>query len=200
MPHLDPDPALKAAAANDHANVVDNLLTETHPTGREAFVEAVARNNMEVVKLFLRKGYPADSWCIGEALNKAAAAGHKRIVELLLEKTDDWFVGKALCTATEAGCTDFVALLLSRYEHEFMSLGDSVKTAASNNHYEVVELLLQPKLSIMEGSKVKTVSFLLDGGQEKYTAYLGFKIRRAIQAIAPFRRLEMAKLLTTNCS
>ncbi|ETO84540.1 hypothetical protein F444_01571 [Phytophthora nicotianae P1976] len=153
MPHLDPDPALKAAAANDHANVVDNLLTETHPTGREAFVEAVARNNMEVVKLFLRKGYPADSWCIGEALNKAAAAGHKRIVELLLEKTDDWFVGKALCTATEAGCTDFVALLLSRYEHEFMSLGDSVKTAASNNHYEVVELLLQPKLSIM-GTRV----------------------------------------------
>eukprot|EP00701_Giardia_intestinalis_P000156 XP_001703980.1 Protein 21.1 [Giardia lamblia ATCC 50803] len=150
------DTALIIAARAGHRNIVE-LLDPTNENGVTALMRAVDRNDVDTVKalLPLQGGQKATGnveigrWfiCKGTALMRAAAHGHTRIVELLVEKEGGMQNSNgrtALMTAAGKGHTKIVEILLEKEAGMKDSDGwTALRCAAQNGKQDCVKLLLE---------------------------------------------------------
>ncbi|KAE8303743.1 Kinase, NEK [Giardia duodenalis] len=152
----DGETALVIAARKGYREIVE-LLDPTDENGVTALMRAVDRNDLMAVKalLPLQGGQKATGDVRigkliiygGTALMIAAARGHTRIVELLVEKEGGMqtsYGSTALIRAAENGHTDCVRLLVKKEGGVQNKYGwTALMSAAQNGYTRIVEVLLE---------------------------------------------------------
>lgn len=108
---------VRIATSNGHIDIVETYLDKVDPEYYWSFLEyAVCGNNLELIKLLLRK----NARITFESFNNALKKGNRAVIELLLEHRN---------------------LLFSEECVKLYSIG--LKTAIERNHKDIVELLLE---------------------------------------------------------
>ncbi|KAJ5168116.1 ankyrin repeat-containing domain protein [Penicillium canariense] len=153
--------ALADACHHGHADVV-KLLLDRGANVNTGFsnIGLASRNPLEaaayggylwIVRVLLDRGIDAQSSGI-KALWEAAGEGHKEVVRLLLAKgvapnvSCNSLSGSALCRAVRYGHREIVQALL---DHGAQVLENEMKEAFSKGNDDIVELLMDPYISLL---------------------------------------------------
>ncbi|KAG6617359.1 uncharacterized protein IUM83_02518 [Phytophthora cinnamomi] len=136
------EPALEAAAANGHVQVLEHLLHRPYSM-RRSLLAAAGNGRAQVVQFLLERGYADRYVHVNPALVRAAEGGHCDVVELLVDRSDEYTVSDALMTAAADGRRDVVLLLMQRCRLERVAVARALEKAAEFDRCEVVESLLE---------------------------------------------------------
>ncbi|OWZ08737.1 hypothetical protein PHMEG_00018673 [Phytophthora megakarya] len=179
------EPALEAAAANGHVEVLNALLNRPYSM-RKSFVAAAANGQTQVVQFLLERGFNDRFSFVNPALVKAAEGGHCEVISLLFHKSDAYTIGDSLIAAAADGREAVVTLLLESCKIEKMTIARALEKAAENCHYDALKLLLE--------------NFNNDGGSnEKWRAQVA-SIDLAFTSAVERGCLEIVKLLIDTIS